>query len=128
MAAAELKDTVSNLVLIYPALCIPDNWNERYKTVEEIPDTTHFWGVSLGKRFFQELRNLDVYGTISAYKGPVKIIHGSKDPIVPLSYSENAVKRYDNAQLEVIQGAGHGFSPEERIVSNKFVKEFLEGR
>ncbi len=127
LAASELKDTVSNLVLIYPALCIPDNWNERYRTVAEIPDTTRFWDVSLGKRFFMELRDLDVYGTISGYEGPVSIIHGSEDPVVPPSYSEEAVKRYKNAHLEIIAGAGHGFNPEERVISNKIVKEFLTG-
>ena len=126
LAAAELKDTVSGLVLVYPALCIPDNWNERYKTVEEIPDTTILWNVPLGKRFFMEIRDLDVYQTICGYEGPVQIIHGSKDRIVPLGYSEEAMKRYHNAHLGVIPGAGHGFNPEERAVSNKFVKEFLE--
>ncbi len=126
LAAAELKDTVSSLVLIYPAFCIPDNWSERYKTEEEIPDTTNLWNVPLGKRFFTEIRDFDVYGTITGYEGPVQIIHGSKDPIVPLGYSEEAMKRYKNAHLGVIPGAGHGFKPEERAVSNEFVREFLE--
>lgn len=126
LAAGELKDTVSNLVLVYPALCIPDNWNERYKTVEEIPDTTYLWNVPMGRRFFEEIRNLDVYGSITGYEGPVQIIHGSKDPIVPLSYSEEAMKRYKNAHIGVIPGAGHGFNPQERAISNIFVKEFLE--
>lgn len=126
LAAAELKDTVSSLVLVYPALCIPDNWNERYKTVEEIPDTTMLWNVPLGKRFFMEIRDLDVYRTICGYEGPVQIIHGSKDRIVPVGYSEEAMKRYRDAHLGVIPGAGHGFKPDERAVANKFVKEFLE--
>lgn len=73
-----------------------------------------------------EIRDLDVYQTICGYEGPVQIIHGSKDRIVPLGYSEEAMKRYHNAHLGVIPGAGHGFNPEERAVSNKFVKEFLE--
>lgn len=126
LAASEMKDTVSNLILIYPALCIPDDWNKRYKTVEEIPDTTFLWNVPLGKRFFTEIRDLDVFESISGYEGPVQIIHGSKDGIVPLRYAEEAMKRYKDAHLGVIPGAGHGFNPEERIVSNKFVKEFLE--
>lgn len=126
IAASELKDTVSNLVLVYPALCIPDDWNKRYKTDAEIPDTTNMWNVLLGRNFFMELRDFDVYGTICRYEGPVQIIHGSKDPIVPLSYSERAMKLYKNAHIGVIPGAGHGFNPEQRAVSNRFVKEFLE--
>ena len=126
IAASELKDTVSNLVLVYPALCIPDDWNNRYKTEAEIPDTTNMWNVLLGRNFFMELRDFDVYSTICRYEGPVQIIHGSKDPIVPLSYSEKAMKLYKNAHIGVIPGAGHGFNPEQRAVSNRFVKEFLE--
>ena len=126
IAASDLKDTVSNLVLVYPALCIPDDWNNRYKTEAEIPDTTNMWNVLLGRNFFMELRDFDVYSTICRYEGPVQIIHGSKDPIVPLSYSEKAMKLYKNAHIGVIPGAGHGFNPEQRAVSNRFVKEFLE--
>ena len=113
-------------MLVYPALCIPDDWNNRYKTEAEIPDTTNMWNVLLGRNFFMELRDFDVYSTICRYEGPVQIIHGSKDPIVPLSYSEKAMKLYKNAHIGVIPGAGHGFNPEQRAVSNRFVKEFLE--
>lgn len=125
LAAAELKDQVSRLILVYPALNIPDNWNNRYPKVKEIPDTTKLWNIPLGRRFFEELRTMDVSKTITRYKGPVQIIHGSKDPIVPLSSSEGAMKRYAFASLGVIPGAGHGFNPAEREVSNLFVKEFL---
>ncbi len=127
LAAAELRDQVSRLILIYPAFCIPDNWNARYPKENMIPDTTDLWGVKLGREFFRELRCMpDVYKTITRYQGPVQIIHGSKDPVAPLSYSERAMKEYRNAHLGVIPGAGHGFSPEQRRISNAFVREFLE--
>lgn len=125
LAASELGDTVSGLLLIYPALCIPDNWNSRYKTEHDIPDTTRVWNVPVGSRFFKELRQMNVYDNIAMYKGPVQIIHGSKDAIVPVSYSEEAVRRYGNAGLKVIPGAGHGFKEQERAISNKTVEEFL---
>ena len=34
--------------------------------------------------------------------------------LLSLSYSEKAVDTYDSAQLEVLTGAGHGFSGEDR--------------
>ena len=52
---------------------------------------------------------IDIYGMISAYKRPVKIIHGDMDQIVPISYSKKAVKCYEDASLTVIEGAEHGF-------------------
>lgn len=42
------------------------------------------------------------------------MIYGNVDSIVPLSFSEKAVETYDSAQLEVLTGAGHGFSGEDR--------------
>ena len=110
LAAADLRDKVSRLVLVYPALCIPDNWNSKYKNESEIPDTTLVWRVPLGRRFFSEVRAMDVYSTIGLYKGPVQIVHGDKDPVVPIDYSRRAVKTYADARLHVIKGAGHGFN------------------
>ena len=125
LAAADLPQEISGLVLVYPALCIPDDWNGRYPRVADIPDTTWLWGVPLSKRFFLELRPMDVYREITKYQGPVQIINGSRDAVVPLRYSEEAMKRYRDAHLGVIPGAGHGFGPAERRVANRFVEEFL---
>lgn len=125
LAASELKRQIRALVLIYPAFCIPDNWNDRYPTVESIPDTTRVWNVPVGRRFFLETRNMHPYELISTYTGPVLIVHGDKDNIVPLSYSEKLVGIYKCATLKVIPDAGHGFSSEQRKVSNRFVHEFL---
>lgn len=126
LTAAELKKQVSKLVLIYPALCIPDNWNERYPADSDIPETTMMWNVPLGKRFFVECRKIDVYKTIGRYTGPVLIVHGTDDMVVPLSYSERAQTTYSDCQLKPIQKAGHGFNPQERGLSNQFVREFLK--
>ncbi|MCM1312696.1 MAG: alpha/beta hydrolase [Bacteroides sp.] len=125
LAASELRKQVRALVLVYPAFCIPDNWNSRYPDVESIPDTTRLWDVPLGKRYFIEVRDINPYKTISAYKGPVLVIHGDKDNVVPLSYSEKSVDVYKHASLKVISGAGHGFSAEQRKVSNQHVCDFL---
>ena len=126
LAAADMgKDTIDKLILIYPALCIPDNWTSNYPNIEDIPDTTRVWGVPLGRRFFLEIRDKDPFSMISKYEGPVQIIHGDKDPVVPVSYSQKAVEVYKDARLHVIPGAGHGFRPEERTVSNRVVHDFL---
>lgn len=126
LAAADLKKQVSNLVLIYPAFCIPDNWNDHYPMGVEIPDTTWMWRVPLGRHYFEECRTINVYKTIAKYQGPVLLIHGTDDKVVPLEYSKKAEKTYKNAELKVIDKAGHGFKTEERKVSNKYVHDFLK--
>lgn len=126
LAAADLKKQISALVLIYPAFCIPDNWNGRYPTVEAIPDTTYIWNVPLGRRFFLEIHDINPFDIIDAYKGPVLIVHGDRDPIVPAGYSEKAKEAYRHARLEIIPGAGHGFNPQQRALSNSLVERFLQ--
>lgn len=118
LAAADVPNDVTKLVLVYPAFCIPDNWITRYKKISDIPDTTYVWGVPLGRRFFEEVRKIDAYGVMERYKGEVLIVHGDKDSIVPLDYSKRALEKYPNAQMKVINGAGHGFK-------NEHLDEFL---
>jgi len=126
LASASIKKDVKALVLVYPALCIPDNWNERYPTTDVIPDTTKMWGVSLGRRFFLEVRDIDVFNSIKKFKKPVLIVQGDKDPVVSMADSKRAVKTYKKARLHVIPGAGHGFKPEEQRQSLIQIKAFLE--
>lgn len=125
LTAAELQGKIKSIVLIFPALCIPDNWNDNFKTEEEIPETLNFWGMNLGKDFFLTVRKIDVFNTIPKYEGPVYIFHGTDDPIVPLSYSQKAEKTYKNAQLVVMPGEGHGFSPDCSVMMRNYALKFL---
>ena len=125
MTAASMPTDINAAVLVFPALCIPDNWNERYPTEAEIPDTTRMWNVPLGRRYFLEARKIDVFKTIRKFKRPVLIVQGDKDPIVSMDDSRRAVKTYKDARLHVIPGAGHGFKPDEQQQSLEQIKEFL---
>lgn len=123
-AAATPKD-ISKLILVFPAFCIPDNWNAHYPRLEDIPDTTCLWNVPMGRRYFAEIHDMKPYEEIRSYKKPVLIIHGDADPIVPIDYSNRAVKVYKNAQLKVIPKAGHGFKPDELKLSLEWIRDFL---
>lgn len=114
LTAAQMNKKVSQLVLIYPALCIPDNWNARYPKLEDIPDTTRLWNVPMGRRFFEEVRTIDPFKTMKKFKKPVLIIQGDADQVVSMDDSRRAIKTYKQARLHVIPGAGHGFKPKER--------------
>lgn len=125
LASAEISEQVRAVVLVYPALCIPDDWQKRYPTVADIPDTTYLWDVSIGRRYFLEIRNLDVFKRIKKYKGPVLIVQGDKDPVVRMEDAERAARTYKNARLHVIPGAGHGFKPEEQALNLREIQAFL---
>lgn len=125
MTAAHIPQDIDKLVLVFPALCIPENWNTRYPKVTDIPDTTRLWRVPLGRRFFMELRDIDVFKTISKFRKPVLIVQGDADAVVSMEDSRRAVELYKDARLYVIPGAGHGFKPEEQQLSLEQIKAFL---
>ena len=128
LAAAHIPQEVDKLVLVFPALCIPRDWNTRYPKASDIPETVTHWNVPMGRRFFMELRDMDVFKTISKFKKPVLIIQGDADPVVSMDDSRRAVKNYKNARLHIIPGAGHGFKPEEQRESLEQIKRYIENK
>lgn len=113
LTAAQMKKDIGKLILVFPALCIPDNWRARYPNLSDIPEVTDLWGVKLGKHFFEEIHDMKPLDIIGKYRGPVLIVQGDNDKIVSMPDSEKAQKLYKDARLHVIPGAGHGFNPKE---------------
>lgn len=112
MAAEERADRVRGMILYFPAFSIPDNWRGNFKTVEDIPETYEFWGLTLGRNFFVSMRDYSAYDHIGGFKGPVLILNGDQDGIVPVSVALRASKKYENAELVILKGEGHGFTAE----------------
>lgn len=111
--ANEHKNDIKGLILLYPAFVIPDDAREMFDSVEDIPEIVNFMGVDLGKIYYEDLLDYDIYENIDNYKEDVLIFHGDKDAVVDISYAEKALEVYDSAELVVIEGAGHGnFSAE----------------
>ncbi len=112
MAAEELGDKVKKMALYFPAYNIPDDWRKIYPTAADVPETFDKWGFKLGKVFCTDM--IDYYpfegDNIGKYKGGVLIMQGSADTTVPQRYAEEAVTHYENAELVIYEGEGHGFS------------------
>ncbi len=111
LAAEERADQIRGMVLYYPAFSIPDNWRDRFGTEEDTPETFEFWGLTLGKNFFVSMRNFSAYDHIGGFTGPVLILQGDKDEIVPETVARRAAEKYKNAELVILRGEGHGFTP-----------------
>lgn len=92
------------------------------------PEYIRCWGVMrLGREYLLQTQTLDVYGTAEAYRGPVLLLHGSRDGIVPLWCSEKFVETYGkNARLEVIEGENHTITRKRPEVVARVVAFFQE--
>ena len=110
LLAEERARELKGLVLLFPALCIPDDWRKRFEKESDIPESTELWGMRLGRDYFESIRHLHVFEQIGRFDRPVLLLHGDADDIVPLSYSKRAEKAYGKAKLVVFAGEGHGFS------------------
>lgn len=112
IAAARYPQDIAALILLYPAFVIPDHLHEQFSSPEEVPEVFTLFGIPLGRRYALDLWDCDVYSEIRAYDGPVLLIHGTADQIVPFSYSQKALEVYPDARLIAAEGAGHGFFSE----------------
>ena len=90
------------------------------------PEYVKCFGImKLGREYILTTQELDIYGTAKAYIGPVRLIHGSKDTIVPMSCSEKFVETYtQNAELIVVEGENHMITRKLRKVVTHAVSFF----
>ena len=74
--------------------------------------------MKLGREYLLSTQQLDIYGTAGAYQGPVRIIHGGNDRLVPMWCSEDFKKTYGTAaELIVVEGENHRLSKKTRKVA-----------
>ena len=123
--AGDNPKKVEKLVLVYPALCIKDDWVTKYPRITDMPEVVNSFGMQLGRAYVEGLYDLDVYGRISRFTGKVQIIHGDQDRLVPVSYSEKAHEAYRNSVFKVMPGAGHGFRGKVQEEAIEIIKDFL---
>lgn len=104
----------AGLVLIAPGSVVQDACrNGRFFGAEfnpaDPPEYVKCFGImKLGREYILSTQKLDIYGTAKGYTGPVRLIHGSKDKIVPISCSERYAETYgDRSELIVVEGENH---------------------
>ena len=124
LTAAQMPETVNGLVLLYPALCIPDAarggemlWLKFDPS--HIPEKMHAGPMPLGRRYAADVMNMDAFRQIAGYSGKVLLLHGDKDTIVDISYAEKAESVYQAAGADVrfvvIPGGKHIFRKPSQI-------------
>ena len=131
LVAARHPEMVERLVMFYPALSIPDDARKGGMLMakfdpQNVPEVFKCGFMKLGRQYVTDVNKMDAFKEISAYEGPVLLLHGTKDTAVDVSNSKKAAEYYKNVQLELIEGAGHGFFGANQKLSLKLLKEFIE--
>ena len=116
-AAAVLKDDALNGVLM-----------GKHYDPKNPPE--HLWVFlhKVGRCYFEFAQKIEIYETSAAYDGPVCLIHGKDDTVVPYSYSERYHETYRDSELHLLDGENHILSkrrPEVMKMTVDFLKKHL---
>lgn len=76
----------------------------------ELPGRSDVPGLKLGKNYIETALTLPIYETAANYDGPVLILHGTHDQIVPYTYSERYKEKLKNCDLHLISDEDHRFT------------------
>ncbi len=122
LVAEEERERIAGLMLLFPALCIPDDWQRKYAGAEQLPEIMELWDVKLGRCFYETVKDWDMFQKIGKYNKRVLIFHGDEDETVSIDYARRAAKLYPMAYYREFPGEKHGFTEEGR---DEVIKEIL---
>lgn len=135
MTAGELgKDSVNGLVLLAPAAVLRDDvlrgntFGAMYDPYNA-PDYVTIGKLHLGKDYINTTRELPIYETAAKYVGPVYILHGTHDRVVPYTYGERYNQVLKNSKMDLLQGFDHAFGqdiPRLASLTSNYLRQVLK--
>ncbi len=132
IVAARHPGKIVAQVLLYPAFHLPDNLRTLYPDKNKLPETDGRNGmITIGRKYILDMYDHDYDNDMKAYAGPVLIVHGDEDKVVPIEVSKRAVGVFPDARMHTIKGAGHVFLTDEGQaeflrVADEFLQEVIQ--
>lgn len=116
MVAGQLGSAVlKSAVLMAPAAVLRDD-ALRGSTMGATYDPWHapeyvdIFGHRLGRDYIQTALSLPIYETAAKYDGPVLVLHGMADKVVPYTYGERFGREMPCCTVQLLPGDDHGFT------------------
>ena len=100
--AKEYPNQIHKLCLWSPAGSMNQSARAYFEKSLKLPNgNVDIGGLELGRAFYEDLKDRDLYEGIAVYKNPVMIIHGTKDLSVPYEYGIKYAKSYSNNKVKI---------------------------
>ena len=116
----KLQNEIKGLFLYCPFLKIKDI-EKKFFMKKEIPNIFRFGNMEISKKYFEDVRECDIYSAIKNIKIPFLYYHGDKDEIVDVEYAYKAQKYFgNNGKLVILKNSGHrlNYGNEDRLFSD----------
>ena len=126
--AADLPDEIAGLILMFPAFNINDLITAEFSSPEDVPESVTIFDQTVSRKYFVDAMNEPIREDMKQYAGPVLLLHGSNDPIVPAQCSLDAAELFPDAEVHLIEGAEHGFFGPQADGAFSLCLSFLESR
>jgi len=107
LTAARLQEKIKKLIMIFPAVCIPDHARRGILggasyDPKNPPETMSAPMATLGKAFHDGVKDMDVYSELAKYRGETLLIQGSKDSIVVPEYQYIVKDWFDKTDSPIV--------------------------
>lgn len=135
LTAARCANEIKKLIMIYPAICIPDHARQgclagSHYDPHNVPDVIDCGNTLLGRKFHETVVGMDPYRELAAYPGKVLILQGLEDKTVNYSYAIHARESYRKGQchLQLIRNLDHGLDAPQLASAFASIRQFLADR
>ncbi len=130
---AKSHPEIRNLILLYPALCIPDDARRGKMLMFEfdpqnMPELLCRIPMKIGRGYAEAVMDWDYKEVIKGYQGHTVLLHGTEDKIVNVSYAREAKNCFPDCHYYEIQGGEHSFRGEHDREAMKILTEEMRIR
>ena len=117
----------AGVVMLFPAFVVKDYVHLLFDNLDQVPDEFNLMGwITIGKKYVEDIWDYDPFEEIGRYQGPVLLLQGDSDIMVPVSSSDQAARCYKKIDYKVIAGGGHGFLGESYGTALSYMKDFFQ--
>lgn len=130
LVAHDIPKQIHRLMLLYPALCIPDDARRGQMLMakfdpDNIPEIVMHQPMKLGGCYPRAVIRLDAFEAIRSYPGPVLLLHGTADRVVSVGYARRAKGVYADCTYVEIEGGTHVFHGDHERQAREAITAFM---
>ena len=127
IVASRHPTETAGVVMLFPAFVVKEYVHLIFDSLDQVPDEFNLMGwITIGKKYVEDIWDYDPYKEIGSYRGPVLLLQGDSDIMVPVSSADETARCYKKIDYKVIEGGGHGFLGESYKTAIRYLKEFFQ--